>query len=217
MNRALIAVGTVSALAVGLTSPATAAIVMEANPNGTLATAQNLDGNFSLDADPNIDQSTVVPHVTVQGGSNFESEFDYYKFTVGTANSTGFFDIDGALGDPSNNFGFDSYLRLFDSNGLSLSANDDAGNDPGSFHPWDSRLTYNFSTPGVYAVRVGSCCESPRNGQYRLHVSLQNAQVNSAVPEPSTWAMMLLGFGAVGFGMRRRREGAPKMRVRFAL
>ena len=27
----------------------------------------------------------------------------------------------------------------------------------------------------------------------------------SAVPEPSTWAMMLLGFGAVGFSMRRKR------------
>lgn len=26
-----------------------------------------------------------------------------------------------------------------------------------------------------------------------------------AVPEPSTWAMMLIGFGAVGFSMRRRR------------
>ena len=26
-----------------------------------------------------------------------------------------------------------------------------------------------------------------------------------AVPEPSTWAMMLLGFGAVGFSMRRKK------------
>jgi hypothetical protein len=26
------------------------------------------------------------------------------------------------------------------------------------------------------------------------------------MPEPSTWAMMLLGFGAVGFGMRRSRK-----------
>jgi hypothetical protein len=26
------------------------------------------------------------------------------------------------------------------------------------------------------------------------------------VPEPATWAMMLLGFGAVGFGMRRSRR-----------
>lgn len=28
----------------------------------------------------------------------------------------------------------------------------------------------------------------------------------TVVPEPSTWAMMLLGFGAVGFAMRRRRK-----------
>lgn len=28
--------------------------------------------------------------------------------------------------------------------------------------------------------------------------------IPSAVPEPGTWAMMLLGFGAIGMGMRRR-------------
>ena len=31
------------------------------------------------------------------------------------------------------------------------------------------------------------------------------AAVSAAVPEPSTWAMMLFGFGAVGVAMRRRR------------
>jgi hypothetical protein len=30
----------------------------------------------------------------------------------------------------------------------------------------------------------------------------------AAVPEPSTWAMMLLGFGAIGFSLRRRRSAA---------
>jgi hypothetical protein len=29
--------------------------------------------------------------------------------------------------------------------------------------------------------------------------------VNSAVPEPATWAMMIMGFGVVGYAMRRRR------------
>ncbi|MBK7284314.1 MAG: PEP-CTERM sorting domain-containing protein [Sphingomonadales bacterium] len=28
--------------------------------------------------------------------------------------------------------------------------------------------------------------------------------VNSPVPEPSTWAMLLFGFGVVGFALRRR-------------
>jgi hypothetical protein len=32
--------------------------------------------------------------------------------------------------------------------------------------------------------------------------------VGSAVPEPATWAMMLLGFGAVATQARRRRKGA---------
>ncbi|MFD1789864.1 FxDxF family PEP-CTERM protein [Sphingomonas floccifaciens] len=35
----------------------------------------------------------------------------------------------------------------------------------------------------------------------------------SAVPEPATWAMMLIGFGAVGATMRRRKQVA---RVNFA-
>ena len=37
-------------------------------------------------------------------------------------------------------------------------------------------------------------------------VSVQGPE--GAVPEPSTWAMMLLGFGAIGAAMRRRRQSA---------
>jgi len=33
----------------------------------------------------------------------------------------------------------------------------------------------------------------------------------NAVPEPGTWAMMLLGFGAAGFAMRRRRTALPQL------
>jgi hypothetical protein len=33
-----------------------------------------------------------------------------------------------------------------------------------------------------------------------------NFSITSAVPEPGTWGMMLIGFGAVGYGMRRRRR-----------
>jgi hypothetical protein len=37
-----------------------------------------------------------------------------------------------------------------------------------------------------------------------------------AVPEPGTWAMLLLGFGGIGFGMRRRRAENGRQRVRVA-
>ena len=32
----------------------------------------------------------------------------------------------------------------------------------------------------------------------------RNLSLSSAVPEPATWAMMLLGFGMIGFAMRKR-------------
>ena len=35
---------------------------------------------------------------------------------------------------------------------------------------------------------------------------LREGETN-VVPEPGTWAMMLMGFGAAGVAMRRRRRG----------
>lgn len=44
------------------------------------------------------------------------------------------------------------------------------------------------------------------------NVSLLSA--TGAVPEPATWAMMLMGFGLMGFGLRNRRKQA--VRVTYA-
>ena len=40
--------------------------------------------------------------------------------------------------------------------------------------------------------------------------------VPSAVPEPATWAMMLLGFGGMGVALRRRRRVAPRHLAQIA-
>lgn len=53
---------------------------------------------------------------------------------------------------------------------------------------------------GTYTLSIGGTRGT--TGSFGGNVAFQNA-----VPEPATWAMMLLGFGAVGFAMRRRRVG----------
>jgi len=42
----------------------------------------------------------------------------------------------------------------------------------------------------------------PHGGQ--VSFSLQ-----APVPEPATWAMMILGFGIAGYGLRRRKALRP--------
>jgi len=56
----------------------------------------------------------------------------------------------------------------------------------------------------------------PNNPGYS-HITFFNSGSTPAVPEPATWALMLLGFGAVGWGLRRRNsaEGQPRMRVLY--
>lgn len=49
-------------------------------------------------------------------------------------------------------------------------------------------------TPGEYVFRSSADTITVRIGS-----------MSAAVPEPSTWALMLLGFGAIGVAMRRRR------------
>ena len=43
-------------------------------------------------------------------------------------------------------------------------------------------------------------------------VKLNFAESVSAVPEPATWAMMLIGFGAIGGTMRARKRRKPQVR-----
>lgn len=45
-------------------------------------------------------------------------------------------------------------------------------------------------------------------------VALNISFLGSAVPEPGTWMLMILGFGAVGFTMRRRQQSS--VRLQFA-
>lgn len=56
--------------------------------------------------------------------------------------------------------------------------------------------------PGTFTLSISG---TPASQNAALGGTLAFRSV-AAVPEPGTWALMLLGFGAVGFSMRRRRQ-----------
>lgn len=64
-----------------------------------------------------------------------------------------------------------------------------------------------FSTTVRYDITFGTGAGS-FNGTANLAAT--------AVPEPASWALMLLGFGGFGYAMRRRTKIATGARIRFA-
>jgi hypothetical protein len=60
---------------------------------------------------------------------------------------------------------------------------------------------------------TGSVEQSNSNAQYNGNYANVAAGTISAVPEPSTWAMMILGFFGVGFMAYRRKQNGPSLSV----
>ena len=69
----------------------------------------------------------------------------------------------------------------------------------------------NFST--VWLIGAART-KNEQNDGFKL--SSVNVKITPQVPEPATWLMMILGFGAVGGVVRRRAEVAAKVRMFLA-
>jgi hypothetical protein len=74
------------------------------------------------------------------------------------------------------------------------------GSDGPGNNPW---ITYSGSlslAPGTYQIRFAET-----DNVLFFQQGVDNASINlGAVPEPSTWAMMILGFAGIGFMVYRR-------------
>ena len=75
-----------------------------------------------------------------------------------------------------------------------------------------------LTVPGCNCDGNGSITVNFANGQEFIDFSLatavsQDTSISSAVPEPSTWAMMILGFFGVGFMAYRRKQNGAAFRV----
>jgi hypothetical protein len=212
-------------LAATLPISARAAAILESESNDTLATAQNIDGYFSLDpsiyigdgaTSPSTDTSTTIPHVTITGSGN--GTFDYYAFTYpGPGATSGTIHVDIDLHTP----GFDSWVGVWDSTGNLLGHNDDydyrggrsgSTNDYGGNMSLDSFMTAFLLSADTYIVGVAQSPAGPAFGgftsgageidsavfTYTLQISVEN------VPLPEPASIALLGVGSLLL-MRRRR------------
>ncbi|NGZ83997.1 PEPxxWA-CTERM sorting domain-containing protein [Duganella aceris] len=78
--------------------------------------------------------------------------------------------------------------------------------DNGGFSGWKT-ATMTFAASGTSQV-LSFLAKGTAPGAPPF-LLLDNVSLTAAVPEPSTWAMMLGGFGLVGFLARRRRAATP--------
>ena len=117
----------------------------------------------------NISTNAVIAVEGIQTGILEEfGDSDWYAITL-VANSQYLFDLNGiTLEDP--------YLRLYDTNGMSIASNDDipTGSD-GSVSPLDSQLSFTVATTGTYYLSAGSYQGSGK-GTYTLSATVGTIQ-----------------------------------------
>jgi hypothetical protein len=87
---------------------------------------------------------------------------------------------------------------------------DDSGDcyDDGCGYTGWINSTYDIAAAGNYILAFGVSNWSDQaydSGMAFSGITVGGKPVEGAIPEPGTWAMMLMGFGAVGFAMRRRK------------
>lgn len=212
MNKLLGALAVVSSIAlcpvaanaaVTVNGPIRPGQVFTSAPPGNLAPGQTMD--FFVSGNPT---SGPISATFGDVGIPVGSFTDLYDFIIpqngsGSGSVTTTVDISG-LNGPTD-LDISSVLV----NGLAATAvyRDAAGNvcttpGVGSCGATETFAINNVPITAGAPNQISVSGLSRGNGSYGGNATFMPA----AVPEPATWAMMLLGFGAIGFSMRKRRR-----------
>jgi hypothetical protein len=126
--------------------------------------------------------------------------------------------VGGALADTDEGLGFTYGALIATLNGTSVQVfATSVANGLGNAVSPPTTLTYTGTVGGLFGDGVALGTANTLNFRVDDSGYTDNAGgfvVDGAVPEPATWAMMMLGFGMVGFGLRYRR--GAKAKVSFA-
>ncbi|WP_242139453.1 MULTISPECIES: PEPxxWA-CTERM sorting domain-containing protein [unclassified Sphingomonas] len=72
--------------------------------------------------------------------------------------------------------------------------------------------TYSFTlNTGLAQTAAGKLFFGVSDGVFSDNSGAFQVQLSQAVPEPATWAMMLMGFGMIGFGLRSYQRKSTKV------
>lgn len=78
---------------------------------------------------------------------------------------------------------------------------------------FDGPVTFDFGVGGQFAVELlDEDFAIPGNTNVTAKFTLLNESRVPAVPEPATWAMIMLGFGAIASALRSRRRQSVNFR-----
>jgi hypothetical protein len=184
----------VAAAALSFSSPSSAADPIVSS--GTLTGATNVNVNGTLYNVEFVDGTCVG----LFGGCDSASDFTFQSSSDAQAAAQALLDqvfLDGVSGQ------FDSQPQLT----LGCTLDDCFADVPYGLDGSTVLLWSAFNLPGSDEVR----------DDYEVSTTTDTTDVHdyvfalftpAAVPEPSTWAMMLLGFGAMGIAIRRHRRTA---------
>jgi hypothetical protein len=187
----LIGAAALAALVGAGSSQAATLFQLDPNPNGTkLFVDKASDASSSAGTVVSNDDVSIL----VSGKSNFANGFSTIK-PAGDAELT------TLIFTPTNPDEFD---------GFSFRVQDDQGNAPQTIAVSVAKANADFSAIGVIAALKGETIKSVElvnDGGFKEAKQFEFNPINAAgVPEPATWAMMLVGFGGLGAVMRRRRQ-----------
>ena len=205
-----------AALTIALSSGANAAISVSVTPGTPVYSGPTPTYDFDATVAPHTGGAVVTLPNTSAHAQPVGSTGNYYS--VGpTDGEPGTIDLSsfGDIFSISLLWGsVDSYntLTFIDGLGNALAGGTFVGND--IFNPANGDQTDPNTNPLVTFYFTGADVANVAG------ISLTSNGINAfetdnyainAVPEPGTWAMMLLGFGAVGFAMRRRKTAVPQL------
>ncbi len=115
---------------------------------------------------------------------------------------------------PTNSFGiFMTGLQQFYSSNVAFSFNDGSPESLSAPINVNGGTEYFGFTDATTFTSLTITDPCGTNGCDFWGVDGVSFNVSSAVPEPSTWALMLLGFAGIGFMAYRRKQNGPALRL----